>query len=327
VAYPVSSSPYAGSNPNPAYSGVFIPEIWSGKFIQKFYDTTVLAAISNTEYEGEIKNYGDKVKMRQRPSITINDYQAHQALVYERPSIGLVEMDIDQGKYFAMEIDDVLKKQMDVKITDEWAAEASERMKIVIDTDVLRFLVNKAALANRGATAGRISGNLNLGSAGAPVALSKNNILDYIVFLGQVLDEQNIPETGRWLVMPAWASSLLKRSDLRDASLTGDSTTVMRNGRLGMIDRFTLYNSNLLPTSATDGVNGNDSDGATYIYAGHKNALTFASQMTKLDTIRGESSFADRMRGLQVYGRQVVDPTAYAQLYAVPASGAFTPAP
>jgi hypothetical protein len=325
VPFPVASSPYAGSNPNPAYSGVFIPEIWSGKFIQKFYDTTVLAAISNTEYEGEIKNYGDKVKMRQRPAITIRNYESHMGLIYERPSIGLVEMNIDQGKYFGMEIDDVLKKQMDVKITDEWAAEASEQMKIEIDRDVLVFLVNKAAVRNRGTGAGRISQNLNLGTNGAPVQLSRNNILDYIVFLGQVLDEQNVPETGRWIVMPAWAASLLKRSDLRDASLVGDSTSVMRNGRLGMVDRFTLYSSNLLPTSATDGVGGNDADGATYIYAGHKNALTFASQMTKLDVIRGESSFADRMRGLQVYGRQVVDPTAYAQLYAIPAAGAFTP--
>lgn len=327
MAYPVASTPYAGANPNPPYSGIFIPTIWSNKFIEKFYDATVLAAISNTNYEGEIKKFGDKVIIRQRAPITINDYEAHQALVYERPSAPAVELTIDQGHYFAMEIDDVLKAQADVDFVNEWAAEASEQMKIRIDTRILTFMVNKASPDNRGNTAGRITNALPLGDNGAPVALSRNNIIDYIVFLGQVLDEQNVPESGRWIVMPAWAAGMVKRSELRDASISGDGTSMLRNGRLGTVDRFTLYSSNLLPTSATDGVSGNDADGATYIYAGHRNALTFASQMTSMDVIRGEFSFANRMRGLQVYGRQVIDPTCLAQLYAVPASGAFTPSP
>lgn len=325
MPFPVASSPFAGANPTTPYSGTFIPEIWSSKLIEKFYDTTVLAAISNTNYEGEIKKQGDKVIMRQTPSITIRDYNANQALVVDRPSAPTLEMDIDQGKYFNLHLDDVLKHQMDVDLMNEWSTEASEQFKITVDRDVLLFLVNKAAAKNRGTGAGRISGNLNLGIAGTPVTLSKANIIDYIILLGQALDEQNIPETGRFLLLPAWACSLLKRSDLRDASLTGDSTSVVRNGRLGMIDRFTIYSTNLLPTSLTDGVAGNDTDGATYIIAGHKNGLTFASQFTEMEVIRSESSFGNLMRGLQVYGRQVLDGTALAQLYAKPAADAGNP--
>lgn len=325
MAFPVATTPFVGTNPSPPYSGTFIPEIWSGKLIERFYDATVLAAITNTKYEGEIKNKGDKVIMRTRPSITVRDYQAHMELQVDRPSSNVVELNIDKGKYFNFQIDDVLKHQMDIDLMNEWAADASEQMKIAIDTDVLRGFVGNSSPQNRGATAGRISGNLNLGADGAPVQLSKNNMIDYLVFLGQVLDEQNIPETGRWVVMPAWAGSLLKRSDLRDASLTGDSVSVARNGRLGMVDRFTIYISNLLPTSATDGVGGNDIDGATYIYAGHRNAMTFASQMTEMEVIRSERAFGNFMRGLQVYGYKVIDPTAYAILYATPAAGAFTP--
>lgn len=326
MAYPVASSPYTGSNPSPAYTGVFIPVIWSTKLIEKFYDATVLAAISNTNYEGEISKHGDKVEIRTRPTITIRNYEVNQALVVDRPSSPKVELFIDQGKYFNLHLDDVMKVQSDINLMEQWAADASEQMKIVIDTDVLVFLVNKAAATvNRGATAGRISQNINLGAAGSSVTLSRTNIIDYLILMGQVLDEQNIPETGRWVVMPAWACSLLKRSDLRDASLTGDGTSVLRNGRLGMIDRFTIYSSNLLPTSATDGVGGNDSDGATYIYAGHRNALTFASQLTEMETIRSEQTFGNLMRGLQVYGRQVIDPTAMCQLYAKPAAGIGSP--
>lgn len=324
MPFPIGT-PYAGPVPNPAYAGTFIPEIWSSKMIERFYDATVLAAISNTNYEGEIKSHGDKVKMRQRPTITIRDYSAMIDLVVERPSAPIIEMDIDQGKYFNTQIDDVLRVQMDINLMDQFSSDASEQMKITVDTDVLRVMVGGATVRNRGTGAGRISQNINLGINGTPVTITRTNAIDYLILMGQVLDEQNIPEQGRWLVLPAWFSSLLKRSDLRDASLTGDGTSVMRNGRLGMIDRFTLYSSNLLPTSVTDGVGGNDADGATYIYGGHKNALTFASQMTELEVIRSERTFGNLMRGLQVYGRRIIDPTAYVQLYARPDAAAGNP--
>lgn len=326
MPYPIAASPYAGSNQSPVYTGNFIPVIWSTKLIEKFYDATVLNVISNTNYEGEIKKHGDKVEIRTRPTITIRNYEVNQALVVDRPSSAKLELFIDQGKYFNLHLDDVMKMQSDIDLMEQWSADASEQMKIVIDTDVLIYLVNKPTAAqNRGATAGRISQNINLGVAGTPVTITRTNVIDYLILMGQVLDEQNIPETGRWVVMPAWMCSLLKRSDLRDASLTGDGTSVMRNGRLGMIDRFTVYSSNLLPNSVTDGVVGNDADGATYVYAGHSNALTFASQITEMEVMRSEQTFGNLMRGLQVYGRAVIDPTAYCQLYCKPAVGIGSP--
>src|SRR4029077_7465366 len=107
---------------------------------------------------------------------------------------------------------------------------------------------------NRGVTAGAITHNINLGVTGTPVTVIPRNptagqieIIDMILSLGQALDEQNIPETGRWVVMPTWAATMIKKSELRDAALTGDGVSILRNGRLGMLDRFTLYSSNLLP--------------------------------------------------------------------------------
>jgi hypothetical protein len=99
MAYPLSGAPVYGANPTTAYSGTFIPEIWTTKLIEKFYDATVLAAIANTEYSGEISSYGDKVIIRQKPDLTINDYDANGPLTYERPSETTVELLIDQGKY------------------------------------------------------------------------------------------------------------------------------------------------------------------------------------------------------------------------------------
>lgn len=165
--------------------------------------------------------------------------------------------------------------------------------------------------ANKGTGAGKISQNINLGTTGAPLAVTPLNIVDAIVDLGNVLDEQNIPETGRWLVIPPWVAALIKKSDLRNASISGDGVSMTRNGRLGMIDRFTLYSSNLLPT-ATEG-----SATAFRIFAGHPHGLTFASQITKMETLRSERSFSTLMRGLQVFGSKVLDGIALTELYAV----------
>ena len=92
---------YATSPGHPAYTGNFIPEIWSGKLIENFYDATVLAAIANTDYEGEIKAHGDTVNIRTTPEITINDYVKGQTLSVENPDKPKLQLLIDKGKYFA----------------------------------------------------------------------------------------------------------------------------------------------------------------------------------------------------------------------------------
>jgi hypothetical protein len=306
----------AGSAGNGLSGTGFIPEIWSGKLIEKFYASTVLAAISNTDYEGEIKSHGDKVHIRTKPTITIKTYLADAALELERPQGNQILLNIDQGQYFNTILDDVMNVQSDINLMSMWSDDAAEQMKIVIDKAVLLGLYNGADAANRGLTAGKITGAINLGVTGTPLALvaaspggGQVDILDMMLRLGQALDEQNIPETGRWIVMPTWAAVLVKRSELRQAYLSGDNVSMLRNGRLGMVDRFTLYTSNLLPFGTAAGL----AAGEFVIYAGHQHGLTFASQMTKMETLRSELTFGQIMRGLQVYGYKVVDGTALAQ--------------
>ena len=305
-----------GSSSNGFASTGFIPQIWSGKLVEKFYASTVLAAISNTDYEGEIKNQGDTVKIRTKPTITINDYRADGLLSLERPQGNVVELNIDKGKYFNTILDDVMEVQSDLNALSMWSDDAAEQMKITIDTQVLAGILGQADTYNKGATAGKISGDIDLGVTTAPLALVSNTpgageteVLDAILRLGQCLDEQNIPETGRWIVIPTWMATLIKRSELRQAYLSGDSVSILRNGRLGMVDRFTLYVSNLLPT----GVAGGLAAGETAIYAGHAHGLTFASQVSKVETLRSEMTFGTILRGLQVYGYKVVDDVALAQ--------------
>lgn len=301
------SFPVTGGRPD--YSGNFIPEIWSGKLIENFYDATVLAAISNTDYEGEIRNMGDTVNIRTTPEITIRDYVKGQTLTVENPDKPKLQLVIDKGEYFACVEDDVDRVQSDINLMDTWSKDASERMKIKIDQRVLTDILPGIAAANKGATAGEQSASFNLGTAGSPLTVSKDgadsttSVVDLVVDMGTVLDEANVPEADRFLVIPAKMAGLIKKSELKDASLTGDGTSIVRNGRLGMIDRFTIYVSHNLYVDS-----GNYS-----IIAGHKMGFTFASQMTEMESIRAESTFGNIIRGLQVYGYEVVKPEALAQ--------------
>jgi hypothetical protein len=309
----------------PAYSHTVIPEIWSGKLLEKFYASTVLAAISNTAYEGEIKNQGDTVHIRTKPTITINDYLADGGIVVERPSSNIIDLLINNGKYFATILDDVMEVQSDINLLGIWSDDAAQQMKIKIDTMVLLGILGQANAANQGATAGKISANINLGATGTPIAMStltgtpasSVSVLDVLLRMGQTLDEQNIPEEGRWAVIPSWASTKIKQSELRQAYLSGDSVSMLRNGRLGVVDRFTIYVSNLLPKGAIVGPPALAA-GEWVMYAGHPHGLTFASQVSKVETLRSEFTFGQILRGLQVFGYKVVDGTAITQAVVTP---------
>ena len=182
-------------------------------------------------------------------------------------------------------------------------------MKIEVDEEFLADIYSDADSSNQGATAGVKSSDINLGVSGTPAVITKASVLDFLVDVGTVMDEQNLPEESRWAVVPPWFAGMIKKSDLKDASLAGDGTSIMRNGRIGMIDRLMIYVSNLL-NDATDGAYT-----AYDAVAGHKSAISWASQMTKMESLRAESTFGTLVRGLNVYGYKVLKPEALCWLY------------
>src|SRR5258707_9837529 len=204
MAIPVAGFPGAptnlplypvGSSGNNLQSTGFIQEIWSGKLVEKFYASTVLAAISNTDYEGEIKNKGDRVKIRTKPTITIHDYKSDGLLGLDRPTGGTVELYIGNGKYFSLILDDVMEIQSDLNILSMWSDDAAQQLKITVDQDVLDGIYGGMAAQNKGVAAGVITGSLNLGAKGTPLSVVGRNpgagdveLLDVLMRLGQVLD-------------------------------------------------------------------------------------------------------------------------------------------
>lgn len=307
-------------NTNPSYSGTFIPTIWSAKLNAKFYAASVYGDIANTDWQGEITSMGDKVVINTAPTITVSDYAAGTSLNYQAPTPDTQELLIDKGKYFAFQINDVLEYQAKPNLMDMFAADAAEQMRIAIDSTVIYNTFSGGAAANKGATAGVKSGAYNLGTDAAPVTLTKDNVLQKILEMASVLDEQNVPDSDRWLVIDPYTRALLFQSNLAQAQFMGDATSVVRNGKIGTIDRFTVYVSNQLPKgaagTATPWVSGNGTEQTITttgtvakrraLMAGHKSALTFASQITKMETIRNPNDFGDYIRSLNVYGYKVV---------------------
>ena len=203
--------------------------------------------------------------------------------------------------------------------------DAAKQLKISIEDEVFFncFVTEGPATANEGATAGAISAAYNLGTDTAPIDQSSAaNVLNAILRMSSVLDEQNVPEDGRWLVMTPFDRHLLMQSNLAQAYFTGDSSSTIRTGKIGMIDRFTVYVSNLLPRGAagkalvsglTDTATGGTVSSAKVrrtMIAGTKAATSFAMTVNKTEPLRNQTDFGDIVRGLAVFGRKTVKPEA-----------------
>ena len=165
---------------DPTYTGSFIPTLWSGKLLAKFYQNTMLSEIMNTDYEGELKNKGDTIRIRTAPSITINDYTgAGSTLATEVPVPIFQDMQVNKAKYFSVQTNDVLAQQADMDLMNMFTEDAAKQLKIAIEDEVFfnTFVTNGPAAANAGATAGAISANYNLGTDLAPIAVSGAAVL------------------------------------------------------------------------------------------------------------------------------------------------------
>ena len=309
---------------DPTYTGSFIPTLWSGKLLAKFYQNTMLSEIMNTDYEGELKNKGDTIRIRTAPSITINDYTgAGSTLATEVPVPIFQDMQVNKAKYFSVQTNDVLAQQADMDLMNMFTEDAAKQLKIAIEDEVFfnTFVTNGPAAANAGGTAGAISANYNLGTDLAPVAVSgaaSAGLLNTILAMSAALDEQNVPEDGRFLVISPFDRQILMQTNIAQAYFTGDSSSIIRTGKIGMLDRFTVYVSNLLPKGAAakalvPGLSAT-SGGATLasalarrtMVAGTKHACSFAMTISKTEPLRNQTDFGDIVRGLAVYGRKVV---------------------
>ena len=292
-----------------ALHGNYIPEIWSKTMESLFYPQLYLTWITNNKREGEIKNYGDTVNIRFEPDVTINDFTPRTDLTIEEITApDLVQLLIDKGKYYAINADEVEQHQSDVPYIQRAVQRAVTKLKETIEGEFINAIYADAAEGNFGAAAGKKSGAFNLGkvavsepsTAAAPVSLTKENAIDWIIDCGTVLDEQNLPNENRWMVLPFAVVNRIKKSEIKEVYITGDKQSSLRTGNIGMIDRFNIIATNQL----------NKVGDTWQPVFGHKDAISFATQIVKNESSPREKRFGKVYKGLTVYGWKTVHPEA-----------------
>jgi hypothetical protein len=233
---------------------------------------------------------------------------------------------IDKAKRWSFIIEDIEQVQTDLKNrVGEWSTNAAENLDAVIATDVLADIPSQVGVANQGTTAGAVSGMIDLGTTTKTgmITLTAATVMKKIVELGAIMDEQNAPDAGRWLLIDPLTAALLKSSDIKDASLTGDGKSPFRSGLVGQVDRFTVFTTNrlkrdLVTAGATGGGAADPNNYYTNMLFGNREALTFATQLTKNKMQDDPNGFDMIYRGLQVYGYEVIKPEAIGLLRAQP---------
>lgn len=273
----------------------FIPQIWSAQLLVSLKNALVYGqeGVVNRNYEGEISSYGDTVKINSIGSVTIGDYTKDTDMTDPETLSGAqTTLTIDQSKYFNFQIDDVDKAQTNPKIMSQAMVESAYALRNTADGFIASKMVAGVKISNV------------IGSDATPEVATAENAIDLLVDLGVKLDENNVPEEGRWVVLPPFYHGLIEKSPKFQYTPNG-MTEVVKNGVVGKIAGFTVLKSNCVPNTS----------GTKYkILAGHAIATTYAEQVNDVEAYRPEKRFADAVKGLHLYGAKVVRPEALALL-------------
>jgi hypothetical protein len=274
----------------------FIPQVWAGSILRNLNKSLVYGAptMVNRDYEGDIANFGDTVKIQSIGRVTVVDYTKYTSLgAPQQLTDATRSLVIDQAKAFNFEIDDIDTRQQNPKVMAEATFEAGYALAETADRFIASKFVDAAA------------GNL-VGSTGTPVALLSNSPTDaydkVLVPLKQKLDEANVPTVGRSVVIPPAFEALLLRDNRFVSFGTVENRNDLANGMVGRAAGFDIMVSNNVPLST----------GRYSIQASHPMYGTWAEQIAKVEAYRPENKFSDALKGLHLYGFKVVRPDCLA---------------
>ena len=275
----------------------FIPQVWSARLLENLRKILVYAqpGVINRDYEGEIQEKGDTVKIHSIGAVTVANYVKNQDMnPVETLNDAETLLQITQQKYFHFQVDDVDKIQQHPKMMDAAMREAAYALRNVADQYI-------AGLYTDVATSNVIGNDQN------PIIPAKTNAYEYLVDLSVVLDDNDVPEVGRWVIVPPWFEGLMLKDDRFVKSGTEGGEQRLLNGLIGRAAGFDVLKSNNVPNT----------NGALYkIIAGHSIAWSYAEQVNQVEAYRPERRFADAVKGLHLYGGKTVRPTALAVLTA-----------
>ena len=273
-------------------SGNWLPVIYSQK-VQKFFRTaSVVEDITNTDYAGEIDNYGDTVNIIKEPTISVSSYTRGGAINIQNLADDQLQMVVDQANAFAFKVDDIEERQAHVNWEALATSSGAYALKDKYDENVIAAMVSGA-----GTTVGSDGSGTDTG-----FDTSETDPLNIMANCSKRLNGNDVPMDNRWFLgSPEWYEQLAQSSaKLLDASVTGDAASPIRNGRVmdGLVQGFKLYMTNNFAASST-------SDYYKILW-GHMSSTATANAIAKTEVVRDPDSFADIVRGLHVFGRKVL---------------------
>ena len=269
----------------------FVPQIWEARLLEHLDKALVYGNLVNRDYEGDIRNQGDTVKINQISDITVNNYTKGSNITYESVDGTPTTLTIDQAKYFAFKVEDIDQVQANVNLVDGAMARASYALRDVVDKHIAAHYTDVTNTIGDDTTPESIT--------------SANKAYEALVDLRTALDEKNVQSTGRFVVVPpAFYAYMLKDSRFVAAG-TSKTDSVLANGFIGQAAGFDIYQSNNVPNT----------EGTLYkVMAGTRQGISYAQQILSTEALRLEGTFSDAVRGQLVYGSVTVQPNALAVL-------------
>jgi len=300
-------------------TGNFQAEIYSQKVLKFFRRASVVEDITNTDYAGEIENFGDTVRIMKEPTVSISAYTRGSVVTPQDLADDEIQLTVDQAQAFAFKVDDIEERQSHVNFEALATSSGAFSLKRNYDKNVLQAMIDGAGI--KGAS-GSVETDSSLGTSGTPHTMAGSDAGDeavqIIALMARHLDQADVPEENRWFVAPPRFYETLYKAGAKiaEVQVTGDNQSPMRNGMLTAqkVMGFTLYKSNALRQSAdatttTDMVSlSGVATGENIVLAGHMSSTATANSIAKTEVIRDPDSFADVVRGLHVYGRKVIRP-------------------
>jgi len=303
-------------------SGNFAPEIFSQKVLKFFRRASVVEDITNTDYAGEIENFGDTVRIIKEPTVSVTAYQRGSVVNPQDLADDQITMVVDNANAFAFKIDDIEERQSHVNFEALATSSGAFALKRKYDAAVLQHISDAAGIASSAVSGTTLTSTIaagTLGTANAPINVeTDDNGINLLLAMARLLDDQSVPEENRWFVAPPifYEKMFQAGNKLAEVQVTGDATSPLRNGLAlpGTFAGFRCYKSTALnSTGGTDQVTLTDgsatlaTDGSeNVVLAGHMSAVSTASHIAKTEVVRSTESFSDVIRGLHVFGRKVL---------------------
>ena len=288
----------------------FMPKVYSKKVLNFFRKASVAEAITNTDYAGEITAYGDTVRIVKEPTITVYQYERGADVTQTKLTDVEETLTVDVANAFKFKVDDIEKSMSHVNWKEVASSSAAYALKDAFDEGVIAELFSGVSssspdhvLGADAAAATQTMGQHQGGSNSIDLTGSDGtgtDPLDVMAFMARLLDEQNIPEEGRWFVAPpSWYEQLSQSgSKLMSVDFNAGQGSI-RNGLVssGKLRGFDMYKSNNIAAAST---------ASGKCIAGHISACATAQAITQTEVLRDPDSFGDIVRGLHVYGADVL---------------------